>query len=82
MSRVIQRRDGKHGPRYREWSNMLDRYTTRPLTREQMAQKLIEDDSNADAVEARLARVDRRGTSCHVGDAEAFDRPWNTERSK
>lgn len=82
MSRVIQRRDGKHGPRYREWSNMLDRYTSVAMTREEMTRKLIEDDSNADAVEERLARVDRRGTSCHVGSPEAFDGPWNTERSK
>jgi hypothetical protein len=80
VSRVIQRRDGKHGARYREWSNMLDRYTTRPLTRKQMAQKLVEDDSPAAAVEERLARVDRKGTSCHVGSPEPFDGPWNTER--
>lgn len=61
---------------------MLDRYTSLAMTREEMAKKLLADDGNADAIEDRLARVDRRGTSCHVGDAEAFDRPWNTERSK
>jgi hypothetical protein len=45
-----------------------------------MAQKLVEDDSPAAAVEERLARVDRKGTSCHVGSPEPFDGPWNTER--
>lgn len=36
MGRWIDRKNTPHGPRYREWSSIVDRYTTPPLTRDEM----------------------------------------------
>jgi hypothetical protein len=84
MARYIQRRDGAEGPRYREWSTVVDQYLTPPITREQMRDKLLReaprDGSGDAAVDERLARVDKQGNSLFNVEPEPLDGPWDTER--
>jgi hypothetical protein len=53
----------RNGDQYREWSTIVDKYTTAPMTRAEMAQYLAETtdsrrEAAPDRIEARLARVD------------------------
>lgn len=73
----------RNGDRYREWSTFVDKYTTAPMTRAEMAQYLAETtdsrrEAAPDRVEVRLARVDARGTSSFVGGTRDATR-WDTE---
>lgn len=73
----------RNGDRYREWSTVVDAYTTEPLTRAEMFDYLetFRRDQHrclAD-IEARLARADKRGTSALDREPRDATR-WDTER--
>lgn len=80
MPRWIERRNTPDGPRYREWSSIVDKYCTPEMTREDMFEYL-RNNQPSESVESRLSRVDRTGTSLldhsHVRD---MDSDWHTER--
>lgn len=84
MPRWIERRNTPEGPRYREWSSIIDQYCTPELTREEMLDHLVWDDRREDLrreqVE-RLDRTDRQGNSLLDGSRVTnMDSPWCTER--
>ena len=84
MPRWIERRNTPEGPRYREWSSVVDQYCTTALTREEMLEHLVWDDRRVDLrdeTSGRLDRTDRYGNSLldnsHVTDMNS---DWNIER--
>jgi hypothetical protein len=78
MARWIERKNTPDGPRYREWSGGVDKYTTPELTREAMA-NLIRFFGDA---EERLTRTDQQGTSLREGNHRMRDMnsDWETEK--
>lgn len=88
MGRAIHRCDTADGPRYREWSTIVDAYVTDTCTRAEMAAHLF-DEAGAPSrepvrgelraqIEARLARADAHGTSAHGDTRDTAT--WATER--
>lgn len=78
MPTIIHRK----GNRYREWSIIVDAYTTRSMTRDAMAEYLREQ-ASAEArheIAARLARADAQGTSAVHDTRDALS--WDTERCR
>lgn len=80
MPRTIHRCNTPDGPRYREWSSIVDAYTTAPMTRDEMVDYLTSDAIEKARREAdeRLFRADHRGTS-QYDDTRSMD-AWDTER--
>lgn len=80
MPRWIERRNTPEGPRYREWSSILDQYCTPEMSREEMTEYLRYFRA-IEPIEDRLNRVDKTGTSLldnsHVRD---MDSDWQSER--
>lgn len=80
MPRWIERRNTPEGPRYREWSSILDKYCTPEMIREEMTEYLRYFRA-IEPIEERLNRVDKTGTSLldnsHVRDMNS---DWQTER--
>lgn len=83
MPRYIERRNTASGPRYREWSSVVDVYCTAELTREEMAAYLFENsfesEGTSERIEERLARTDHQGISIHRSSRD-MDSPWGIER--
>lgn len=82
MPRFVHCRETSDGVRFREWSSVVDAYTTEPLTREEMVDHLrrsaVTDFERA--VDERLDRAQQTGTSALSGEgAAALSEPWETE---
>ena len=86
MPRFIHARVTPDGVRFREWSTIVDKYLTPPLTREEMAERLVE--AEADAFErakrevaVRLDRTATCGSSQQYRDQDPDElaEPWDTE---
>lgn len=91
MGYLIHARNTPDGLRFREWSTTVDKYTTAPMTREEMHAYLRrEADAEAlraarrvkSAIDDRLDRTAKNGTSdqrFHNGDGQELALPWETE---
>jgi rubrerythrin len=80
MGHVIHRKDDQ----YRLWSTFTDTYITEPMSRDEMAEHIKTEallalhESISSDTEARLTRVDKKGTSSMVGGARDTTK-WNIE---
>lgn len=88
MPRWIEARRVDGELRFREWSSIVDKYVTAPMTREAMAAHLLWDYTAretasgfaAEDIAARLDRAGTRGSSALGTPPSELDEPWNTER--
>jgi len=82
MGQTIHCRNTPDGKRFRIWSSVVDKYITRDLTREEIAEHLFED-YRLEArmnIDSRLSRAANIGdSSVHVRENE-LDKPWHVDR--
>jgi len=71
MSRIIVKLDGKAGPRYLEWSTVVDAPVTFGMTLEEFRDYYRDEYGRRGMaeLERRLARVEAQGSSAHEGSA-------------
>lgn len=67
MGRFLIRLDGDEGPRYLEWSTIVDAPVTFGMTREELATHYRDEYGRAGSrdFEERMRRVDEKGTSAY-----------------